>query len=178
MVSEGVLNRYHVKCIARGPLHIWKETIALSWCTDRWIIRVRVWWRSSDKVEVIVKLKGQFHQWMKRIWAGDHTDAPVARTGGLLQAEEDHGCQLREGQHESAQVTADADVIICTHFLNDVISLLQAVLLTLPWPCWGNAPQRHRTLLARHGNPAEIWKTAWVDSGVRGMKWLSHCQTQ
>jgi len=71
----------------------------------------------------------------ERIWAGDHADAPVARAGGLLEAEEDHRRQLREGQHESAQVTADADVIPWTHFLDDVISVRQAVVLTLPQPC-------------------------------------------
>lgn len=38
----------------------------------------------------------------ERIWAGNHTDAPVARTGGLLEAEEDHRCQLGEGHHKGA----------------------------------------------------------------------------
>lgn len=71
----------------------------------------------------------------QRIWAGDHTDAPVARTGGLLETEEDHGRQLREGHHESAQVTADADIITWTHFLDDVISLRRAVFLALPRHC-------------------------------------------
>lgn len=71
----------------------------------------------------------------ERIWAGDHADAPVARTGGLLKAEEDNGRQLREWHHDSAQVTADADIITRTHFLNDVIGLCQAVLLVLPCHC-------------------------------------------
>lgn len=92
----------------------------------------------------------------ERIWAGDHTDAPAARTGGLFKAEEDHRRQLREGHHQRAQVTSDADIVARTHFLDDVISVRRTVLLVLPWPGRGDAPQRHRTLLARHGDPAEI----------------------
>lgn len=92
----------------------------------------------------------------ERIWAGDHTDAPAARTGGLFKAEEDHRRQLREGHHQRAQVTSDADIVARTHFLDDVISVRRTVLLILPWPGRGDAPQRHRTLLARHGDPAEI----------------------
>lgn len=49
-----------------------------------------------------LRLEGSVPPVNERIWAGDHTDAPVARTGGLLKTEEDHGRQLWEGHHESA----------------------------------------------------------------------------
>lgn len=106
----------------------------------------------------------------ERIWAWDHANAPVARTGSLLEAEEDHRCQLREGQHESAQVTADADVVVArTHFLNDVINVRWAIVLAQPRPCWGDAPQWHRTLLTRHGNPAKIWNPKREGIGISGI---------
>lgn len=90
-----------------------------------------------------------------RIWAGHHADAPVAWAGGLFEAEEDHGCQLGEGHHQRAQVTAQADVITRS-LLNDVITVRRTVVLRLPRPGRGDHPQRHRTLLARHGNPGLI----------------------
>lgn len=103
----------------------------------------------------------------QRIWAGDHPDAPVARAGGLLEAEEDHGSQLGEGHHEGAQVAAHADVVRRAHLLDDVIVIVhRTVVLALPWPCRGDAPQRHRTLLGRHGNLAAIWRDREVTAGL------------
>ncbi len=49
-------------------------------------------------------MKGPVPSGNERIWAGDHTDAPIARTGGLLKAEEDHRCQLWEGDHKANTV--------------------------------------------------------------------------
>ncbi len=49
---------------------------------------------------------------IKRIWAGDHADAPAARTGCLLEAEEDHRYQLRVGHNQHTGITASIVIII------------------------------------------------------------------
>lgn len=104
----------------------------------------------------------------ERIWAQDHTDAPAARTGGLLEAEEDHRRQVRERHHEGAQVAAHAGIVGRASLFDEVIIARRSVVLAPARPCWGEGPQWHRTLLAHHGNPDEICQKAGeVESGIK-----------
>lgn len=99
-----------------------------------------------------------------RIWAGHHTDAPVARTCGLLEAEEDHRWQLRKGYHQRAEVVAD--IIAWPHLLNDVIPLDGAVVLPQPSSDLTHS-QRSGTLLRGHRDTAATWKE---ESDVRNLE--------
>lgn len=115
------------------------------------------------------KQRSRFSPAAERIWAQNHADAPAARTGGLLEAEEDHGRQVWERHHEGAQVAADADVVGRASFFDDVVIVRRTVVLAVARPCWRKGPQRHRTLPAHRGNPDAICqKQREVLNGIKG----------
>lgn len=52
----------------------------------------------KDEMKMDLDIKSSTFS-LKRIWAGDHADAPAARTGCLLEAEEDHRYHVRVGHN-------------------------------------------------------------------------------
>lgn len=106
------------------------------------------------------KQRSRFGQAGGRIWAQNHADAPAAGTGGLLEAEEDHRRQVREGRHQGAQVAARAHVVGRAGFFDDVIIARRTVVLAPPRPCWRKGPQRRRTLAAHGARPDAICRKA------------------
>lgn len=98
-----------------------------------------------------------------RIWAGHHADAPVARTCGLLQAEEDHRSQLRKRHHQCAEVIAD--IITWPHLLNDVIPVDGVIVLTQPSSHLTHG-QWSGTLLWGHRDAVATWRRRKCDVNI------------